>query len=404
MSQTPAEIGIVASPMDGSSSALHSGMTVARFLGLHWFGALFPAAAGLALYGWRAGVVIAGVLLSVTVATWAWRRIGRRGYQLRYDHNLWLGLLLALLLPAHLASSLSSRLDGIDTGEPLWIIIPTAGLLVVMFNWLLGGIGSGRIHPVMLSYLLLQVCFLGDLVPHHVLAPNHLISGDLLNVERPAGVPVQGKEPWHAMKTGDTRDAVWREPASQRLVFYTTGLEGGWQNLEGLMRDRMPPLEDLIIGGQPASIGTGSALAVIIGGLFLLYRGVIEWRIPLLMIVGAYLVMMVLPVPVVITELGPMRRWLYATELGVGWATAVTFVNYQILSGPLLLVAFFVATAPTIRPTTRRGCAVFGLIAGALAGIFQLYASVSFGACLAVLLVSALTPWFDRWIRPRPLL
>lgn len=404
MSQTTAELHIQSPQTPGTSSALHSGMSVSRFLGLHWFGGIFPVAAGLAFYGWRAGVVIVGVLLSVLVSTWAWRQIGRRGYQLRYDHNLWMGLLLALLLPAHLASGLSSRLNGIETGEPLWLILPSAGLLVVMFNWLLGGIGSGRIHPVMLTFLLLQVCFLPDLVPHAVLERDNLISGDILNVERPVGVPVQSKEPWHELRPSPTREAIWREPASQRLVFFTTGLEGGWQNIEGLIRDRMPPLEDLIIGGQPAPIGMASALAVIIGGLFLLYRGVIEWRIPLLMIVGAYLTMLILPVPVVITDVGPVRRWLYAMEIGVGWATAVTFVNYQILAGPLLFVALFVATAPTIRPTTRRGSALFGLLAGILAGVFQLYASVSFGACLAVLLVSAITPWLDRWLKPRPLL
>jgi Na+-translocating ferredoxin:NAD+ oxidoreductase RnfD subunit len=275
-----------------------------------------------------------------------------------------------------------------------------------MFNWLLGGVGSGRVHPVLLTFLLLWVCFPRDLVPHQVLQRNRLVMGDIAEVNLPeqGRVPVQTREPWLELKPTDEA-AFWREPASQRLVFFTTGLdkEGGWQSLDGLIRDRMPPLEDLIIGGQPAPIGSASALAVIIGGLFLLYRGLIDWRIPLMMIATAYVIMLIAPIPIVITDLGPTRRWLYATEIGVGWATALTFVHYQILAGPMLFTAFFLATAPAIRPTTRRGCAVFGILAGGGAAICQLYASVSFGAPLAVLLVSMLTPFLDRWIRPRPL-
>jgi Na+-transporting NADH:ubiquinone oxidoreductase subunit NqrB len=262
------------------------------------------------------------------------------------------------------------------------------------------------VHPVLLTFLLLWVCFPRDLVPHHVLQRNALLTGDIADVLPPeAGrVPVQTREPWVELKPVEPA-ALWREPASQRLIFFTTGLDkgGGWQSIDGLIRDRMPPLEDLIIGGQPAPIGSASALAVIIGGLFLLYRGLIDWRIPLLMIAVAYVIMLVAPIPIVITDVGPTRRWLYATELGVGWATALTFVHYQILAGPMLFTAFFIATAPAIRPTTRRGCATFGALCGLAAALCQLYASVSFGAPLAVLLVSMLTPSLDRWIRPRPL-
>ena len=384
----------------GWSTRLHSGVTVARFLGMHWFAAIFPMAAGVALFGWRTVVVVAGVLISVLIATAIWRRIGMRGASLRYDHCLWLGLLLAMLLPAHLGSTRPSWIGG----EPLWLIIPAAGLALVMFTWILGGLGSGRVHPVLLTYLLLVGCFGQDRVPHRVLQRGHVVTGDLMDVRPPDGVPVQPREPWHDAPADPYHDAVWREPASQRLVFYTSGLESGWQSLDALIRDRMPPLEDLIIGGQPGPIGGASGLAVIIGGLFLLYRGLIDWRIPLLMILVAYLAMLILPVPVAITDLGPNRHWFWATKTGVGWSTAITFINYQVLAGPLLLIAFFVATAPSMRPTTRRGCIVFALLAGVLAGAMQLYASVAHGPAVAVLLVSAITPWLDRWIRPRPLI
>src|SRR4051794_6830241 len=82
----------------------HSGMTVQRYYLLHVFGAIFPLAAGLAMYGWRACLAIVAVLASAACGLFVWRRIGLRGGQLRYAHVLWLALLLAMMLPATLAS------------------------------------------------------------------------------------------------------------------------------------------------------------------------------------------------------------------------------------------------------------------------------------------------------------
>ena len=100
---------------------------------------------------------------------------------------------------------------------------------------------------------------------------------------------------------------LWLEPASQSITSYTTGQlkpERGQMPLHELLRDRMPPLEDLIVGGQPRPIGQGSAVAVIIGGLFLLYRGLIDFRIPLLAMASMFVALLILPIPTVITDHG----------------------------------------------------------------------------------------------------
>src|SRR5690606_18938959 len=130
-------------------------------------------------------------------------------------------------------------------------------------------------------YLLLVPAFESMLVPHQVLQRSAMLMGDIEDVIRPGEVQPQPKEPWLRLPQA-LHDAVWREPASQRLIFYTSGNESGWTSMDWLLRDRMPPMEDLIVGGQPAPIGMASAVAVIIGGLFLLYRHLIDWRIPLL--------------------------------------------------------------------------------------------------------------------------
>ena len=96
------------------------------------------------------------------------------------------------------------------------------------------------------------------------------------------------------------REAETAEPASEVLTRYTSGREQpprGWLSLQSLLLDKLPPLEDLIVGGHPGPFGTSSAIAVIIGGLMLLYRGLIDFRIPLLILLAAFAALLVLPIP-----------------------------------------------------------------------------------------------------------
>jgi electron transport complex protein RnfD len=166
----------------------------------------------------------------------------------------------------------------------------------------------------------------------------------------------------------------------------------------------MPPLEDLIIGGHSGAVGATCGVAVIIGGLFLLYRGVIDFRVPLCVFIGAYLALLTLPIPLVIKDTGPQWEWLaWRDPVNVGPAKALTFANYEIMAGPMLLMAFFLATSPTLRPMARRARVVYGLLVGVLAAGLQLYVSIFYGAYLGLLIVSVLTPVLDRVFRQHPL-
>lgn len=375
----------------------HSGMGVTQFYSMHFLGALFPLCAGLLLYGWRAAVVIAAVVGSAAVAVAVWRRIGPRGRQLHYAHAIWLALLLGLMLPAHLAWS------GEPGGVLPWPILPFAGWLLVVLLWVLGGLGSSRIHPVLVAYLLLVVCFGEMLVPHWVLQRDHVFVGDLMPRDV-AAARGRTREPWIDRRKNAT-SAAYREPASERLIHYTTGKEVPSRRslpLFALIRDQMPPLEDLIVAGEPGPIGAGSAVAAIIGGLFLLYRGLIDFRIPLLICVAAYVAFLVLPVPVAIED-KPVWRWLAIRSPRTEWMVVVTLVNYEIMASPLIFMAFFLATTSALRPMARRARAIYAVITGLLAATFQLYVSVTFGPYLALLLASLLTPVLDRWFRPRAL-
>jgi Na+-translocating ferredoxin:NAD+ oxidoreductase RnfD subunit len=386
---------------------LHSGVDLRRFFALHALGAVFPLTAGILLFGWRALAAVAMVVASAALARLCWKRIGMRGGQLHLTHCLWFALLLAMTLPAHLFSG-SVRLTthtGGSTDAMLWPVLVVGGAILVMFMWLLGGLGSGRVHPVLVTHLLLFVCFGELLVPRYVLQRGRVFVGDVLDAA-PGDAPRPISQPWLDAAQIPGHNAIRIEPASQQLTAFTTGARSvnrTWISLDSLLRDRMPPLEDLLVGGHPAPIGSGSAIAAIIGGLFLLYRGVIDYRVPLLIFIGAILAMLLLPVPVLINETDVVRRWLPMRVKGVGWELSLTLVNYELMASPLAFMAFFLATWPAVRPMTRRGRTVYALLAGVLSGVYQLYVNVAIGPYLGLLTASLLTPAFDKVFRSRTL-
>jgi electron transport complex protein RnfD len=378
---------------------MHSGVSASRFVSMHALAAIFPATAGVILFGWRALGAMLVVMLSAAGAVFVWRNVGSRGHQLRYGHCVWLAALVALTLPAHLFGVADPL-----TGILLWPILVSAGVLLVITIWLFGGIGSGRVHPVLVTHLLLFLCFTNLLVPHYVLQARHVVFGDLFFSTR---LDQATMLPWARTPEIPQADAVMLQPASQVLLSYTSGTlasERAWTSLDALLRDRMPPLEDLIIGGHPAPLGLGSTIAVIIGGLFLLYRGLIDFRVPLIIILSAALTILILPVPVVIKESDIVWRWLVIRAPDVGWPIALTLVSYELLAGPLVFMALFLATSPAVRPISRTARVIFSLIAGVLTGVFQIYISLAVGAYLALLIAGSLTALFDRIFRVRTLI
>jgi electron transport complex protein RnfD len=164
----------------------------------------------------------------------------------------------------------------------------------------------------------------------------------------------------------------------------------------------MPPLEDLVVGGHPGPIGASSAIAVIIGGLFLLYRGLIDYRIPLIAVTIAFFAFLLLPVPANIQDSSAYWRPLILARIDA--ATMVTFANYEIMAAPLLFMLFFLATSPSICPMGRKAKVVFAIALGLLTAAFQLYLSTSFGPYVALLLAGLLSPWLDETFRARPLI
>jgi len=386
------------------------GRNFPRFYIVHMLGSVFPLTAGAILYGWRAMAVLLLALASTLIFTAIWQRIGRRGGSLHIPHAIWLAILLSMMLPPHLLVSRDAR--DLHAAGLVWMIIPGGCLLMVMVLWLTGGVGFSRVHPLLITQLVLVLFFYPLLHPHLVLHRTRMLTGDLRDfvTKGPGGEEIATESirsvPWIAARDAPATDAIYiPQVASQQLIEYTRLKHGsgyGWISVEGLVRDAMPPLEDLVVGGHPGPIGASSAIALIIGGLFLLYRGLIDYRIPLVAVTIAFLAFLLLPVPAAIRETGAQWRPLVLARIDV--ATMVTFANYQLMASPLLLMLFFLATSPSICPMGRKARVVFAIALGLLTAALQLYLSCSFGPYVALLLAGLLSPWLDEMFRPRPLI
>ena len=141
------------------------------------------------------------------------------------------------------------------------------------------------------------------------------------------------------------------------------------------------PLGYLALGAVNGSLGETSALACLLGGLYLCFRRVASWEVP------AGILLSVTFIGGAADLLSPDAHWTVA---------------HHLLSGALLFGAFFIATDPVTSPLTPKGKWIFGVGIGALVMLLRLYSGYPEGLMFAVLLMNSLTPLINRWTIPRP--
>jgi hypothetical protein len=378
----------------------HTGLTVAGYHSTFVIGLVVPLTAGAAVFGWR-GLASVGILLATVLAgTLLWRRVAARGHPLRPSQLLRMGLLLALMLPAGL---LANR--PVPVSRATWPVLPAAGLLLVVVCWAVGPGGGGRLNPVLFAYLALAALCPQAMSTRTVLQRDHLVLGDVLRTT-PA-VPADGRatpDPWRLRPLVPDADAVAVPSTADALLAFTRGRgPPAIDSVDAFLRERVPPLEDVVLGAVPGPIGTTSAVAVIFGGLFLVYRGLIDFRVPLLIVASAWVAVIVLPVGLPTVGGGHAWRWVAGASPAVGWASAVTLANYEVLASPLLFTAFFLAGSPSVRPLGGSARSLYALFVGVAAAALQMYVSVSLGSYVAVMAAGAVASNLDRWLTPRPL-
>lgn len=142
------------------------------------------------------------------------------------------------------------------------------------------------------------------------------------------------------------------------------------------------PLFALFFGLTNGSLGETSALACLLGGIYLCVRRTASWEIPAGVILS-------------VVVLGGIAN---LANPDTGWT-----VLHHLLGGSLLFGAFFIATDPVSSPMTPKGKFIFGIGVGALIMLLRIFSGYPEGVMFAVLLMNALTPLINRWTIPRPL-
>jgi len=247
-------------------------------------------------------------------------------------------------------NDLSAALTGVllamnlPSGSPWWLVIIGSGAAIVLGKAIYGGLGYNPFNPALVARVFLLISF---------------------PVQMTRWVVPQGITTGMDATTGATPLGAAKEAAALGTPLNEAGLPG---NLE------------LLVGNVGGSFGEVSAIALLLGGAYLLYRGIIRWQIPVGFI-GTVVVF------TGIAHLVQPDRYLNPLV--------------HVLAGGLIIGAFFMATDMVTSPVTRKGMLIFGIGCGVLTSVIRLWGGYPEGVSFAILLMNAVTPLIDRYTKPR---
>lgn len=308
--------------------------------------ALAPATLfGFWLYGWPAinlwvVSLIAAMLGEAFVLRWQRRAVRPAVMDGSGILTAWL---LALSLPPY---------------TPWWIAVLGSLFAVIVGKQVFGGLGQNVFNPAMAARVMLLISFPLEMTtwvaPSQ--APGLLESLRITFLSQPIDGMASASLLGH-VKTG-----------------FTQGMTLD-QSLAGLYA----PL-DMLWGSRAGSLGETAALLLLIGGLFLIARRIITWHAPFAMLLGV-----------------AAPALLFNTIDGNHYAGPL----YHLLTGGVMLGAFFIITDPVTSPNTALGQFIFGLGCGLLTWVIRTFGAYPEGVAFAVLLMNAATSLIDTWVKPR---
>lgn len=246
--------------------------------------------------------------------------------------------------------------------------------------------GSAALTGLLLAYVLppgasLDIPFWGAIFS--IVIAKQLFGGLGFNFFNPAligrafltvGFPVMMTTAWITPFAWlDAADAV--SSATPLNVLKSQGLEGLWTHYGSFET----VLRSFFVGVKPGCIGETSSLLLFLGGLYLLARRIITWHIPLAMLAT-------------VAVLG----WIFGGQDGYFGGNPLV----HLLSGGVVLGAFFMATDYVTSPSQPLAKIIFGVGVGALTILIRVRGVYPEGVCYAILLMNGLAPVLDDWIRP----
>lgn len=140
----------------------------------------------------------------------------------------------------------------------------------------------------------------------------------------------------------------------------------------------------LFLGNVGGTIGETSALALLVGGIYLIYKRVINPLVPFIYIFGVFLL-----------------YWIFGGDYSHFSGSAFTVPMFQILSGGIFLGAFFMITDMTTTPITLKGQAIFAAGCAIITFLIRKFGGYPEGCSYSILLMNLLTPLIDRYVKPK---
>ncbi|MGN0597139.1 MAG: RnfABCDGE type electron transport complex subunit D [Ruminiclostridium sp.] len=279
---------------------------------LHVLIALFPAlVAATVIFGLRALFLTVICATSCVIFEWLFRKITKREQTISDLSAVVTGVLLAFNLPANL---------------PIYMAVVGSFVAIVVVKQMFGGIGQNFANPAITARIVLMLSFTSSM---------------------------------------------------------TTWVKPFWYNITGtdavtgatpLVADELPSVMDMMLGVRGGCLGETCAIALIIGGIYLVAMKIITPVTP-------------------IAFVGTVALFSF-----IGGQDVV----YSVLSGGLLLGAIFMATDYATTPLTWKGKLIFGIGCGLITCLIRNFGSMPEGVSYSILLMNIITPYIDKLTRPKP--
>lgn len=277
--------------------------------------ALLPAlVASIFYFGTNSVILVVASVASAVITEYACQKFMKRPITITDLSAVVTGLLLAFNLPA---------------SAPWWVAVIGSAFAIAIVKQIFGGIGFNFLNPALAGRAFLMASW-----------STHVAGGFI----DPATDAVSSATPLSIIK-------------------------------EGASLAKLPSILDMFIGNIPGVIGETSSILIILGGLYLIYRGTIKWIIP-----ACYI--------------GTVAVIALFTD-GVG------LLAYHMFGGGLMLGAFFMATDFATSPVTDKGKVIFAVGAGALTMFIRKLGGYPEGVSYAILLMNILTPMINLYVQPK---
>ena len=277
--------------------------------------ALAPAGiAGIVLFGAHAAALIAASVITCVLSEFFYQKLAKEKTTIGDWSAVVTGLLLAYNLPAN---------------APIWLAVVGGVIAIVLVKQMFGGIGSNFMNPALTARAILFISWSGLMSSY----PQTTFAVDATSSATPLAL----------IGAGNVQDVnLW----------------------------------NLMIGNCGGVLGETCKLAIIAGGVYMLIRRIIDWRIPVTFIGTVFL--------------------CYLFKDGAEVAV------YQIFAGGLMLGAFFMATDYATSPVSGIGKNIMGVGCGILLFVIRAYASYPEGCSFAILFMNVVTPLIDKFTMPKP--